>query len=101
MIKFEHSVFALPFALTGALLAIRESGFDRAGLGWKLGWIVVAMAAARVGRHGVQPHARRRHRRAQPAHALAAPARGAAIEELRLGIHRGRIRGVLLSPRAR
>ena len=24
MIKFEHSVFALPFALTGALLAIRD-----------------------------------------------------------------------------
>ena len=24
MIKFEHSVFALPFALTGALLAFRE-----------------------------------------------------------------------------
>ena len=28
MIKFEHSVFALPFALTGALLALRESRFD-------------------------------------------------------------------------
>ena len=25
MIKFEHSVFALPFALTGALLAARAS----------------------------------------------------------------------------
>ena len=24
MIKFEHSVFALPFALTGALLAFRD-----------------------------------------------------------------------------
>ncbi|MGA3178252.1 MAG: 4-hydroxybenzoate octaprenyltransferase, partial [Candidatus Acidiferrum sp.] len=24
MIKFEHSVFALPFALTGALLAARS-----------------------------------------------------------------------------
>ena len=24
MIKFEHSVFALPFALTGALLALRQ-----------------------------------------------------------------------------
>jgi 4-hydroxybenzoate polyprenyltransferase len=47
MIKFEHSVFALPFALTGALLALRESGFDSAQLGWKLGWIVIAMVAAR------------------------------------------------------
>ncbi len=47
MIKFEHSVFALPFALTGALLALRESGFNSAQLGWKLAWIVVAMVAAR------------------------------------------------------
>jgi len=47
MIKFEHSVFALPFALTGALLAGRESGFSRAGLWPALGWIVVAMVAAR------------------------------------------------------
>jgi 4-hydroxybenzoate polyprenyltransferase len=47
MIKFEHSVFALPFALTGALLAWRESGFQVEGAGWKLLWIVVAMAGAR------------------------------------------------------
>ena len=47
MIKFEHSVFALPFALTGALLAIRAEGFATAGLGWKLLWIVVAMVTAR------------------------------------------------------
>ncbi|HVA64669.1 MAG TPA: UbiA-like polyprenyltransferase [Terriglobales bacterium] len=42
MIKFEHSVFALPFALLGALLAAR-------GLpAWAtLGWIVVAMVGAR------------------------------------------------------
>ena len=26
MIKFEHSIFALPFALTGALLAVRDGG---------------------------------------------------------------------------
>jgi 4-hydroxybenzoate polyprenyltransferase len=45
MIKFEHSVFALPFALVGALLAARESG----GLpgGRPLLWIVVAMVGAR------------------------------------------------------
>ena len=46
MIKFEHSVFALPFALTGALLAARVSRN-----GWptwrQIGWIVVAMVAAR------------------------------------------------------
>jgi len=46
MIKFEHSVFALPFALTGALLAARASRN-----GWptlrQIAWIVVAMVAAR------------------------------------------------------
>ena len=47
MIKFEHSVFALPFALTGALLAARATRN-----GWptlrQLLWIVVAMVAARA-----------------------------------------------------
>ena len=47
MIKFEHSVFALPFALTGALLAWREAGFPRELLWIKLAWIVLAMVAAR------------------------------------------------------
>jgi 4-hydroxybenzoate polyprenyltransferase len=47
MIKFEHSVFALPFALTGALLAIREDRFATAGVVLKLLWILVAMVAAR------------------------------------------------------
>ena len=47
MIKFEHSVFALPFALTGALLAWRDAGFERQGLFAKLTWIVVCMVSAR------------------------------------------------------
>ena len=47
MIKFEHSVFALPFALTGAMLAWRESQFRTEELGWRLFWIVVAMVSAR------------------------------------------------------
>ncbi len=42
-VRFSHTVFALPFALAGALLASRE-----AALTWaKLGWILVAMVAAR------------------------------------------------------
>jgi 4-hydroxybenzoate polyprenyltransferase len=49
MIKFEHSVFALPFALTGALLAARAT--HQAPSGWptlrQILWIVVAMVAAR------------------------------------------------------
>lgn len=47
MIKFEHSVFALPFALTGALLAASGSGLSWKELGAKLGWIIAAMVAAR------------------------------------------------------
>lgn len=42
MIKFEHSIFALPFALTAVLLAAR---------GWptwrQLGWIIIALVGAR------------------------------------------------------
>jgi 4-hydroxybenzoate polyprenyltransferase len=47
MIKFEHSVFALPFALTGALLALRETHLAGRALWIKLAWIVVAMVSAR------------------------------------------------------
>jgi len=42
-IRFTHSVFALPFALTGALLAARHYPVS-----WRqVAWIVVAMVAAR------------------------------------------------------
>jgi 4-hydroxybenzoate polyprenyltransferase len=42
-IRFSHSVFALPFALTGALLAWRVAPFA-----WQqIVWVVVAMVAAR------------------------------------------------------
>src|SRR5450755_2726939 len=45
MIKFEHSVFALPFALVGALLAARSVGNVPS---WQqILWIVVAMVGAR------------------------------------------------------
>jgi len=52
-IRFSHSVFALPFALAGALLAIRPQ--TGAGLGQSLStfaggplvWILIAMVAAR------------------------------------------------------
>jgi 4-hydroxybenzoate polyprenyltransferase len=48
MIKFEHSVFALPFALTGALLAARFDGLPGQ---WptlrQVAWIIAAMVGAR------------------------------------------------------
>lgn len=46
-IKFQHSVFALPFALTGALLALRGTKLESGEIAWKFGWIIVAMVAAR------------------------------------------------------
>jgi 4-hydroxybenzoate polyprenyltransferase len=42
-VRFGHSVFALPFALTGALLAWREHPFSWA----QVTWIVVCMVSAR------------------------------------------------------
>jgi len=42
-IRFSHSVFALPFALTGALLAWQQTPFE-----WRqILWVVVAMVSAR------------------------------------------------------
>ena len=42
-IRFSHSVFALPFALTGALLAWRTAPFE-----WRqIVWVIVAMVSAR------------------------------------------------------
>ena len=43
MIKFSHSVFALPFALSGAALAATTTGISLR----QIGWIIVAMVAAR------------------------------------------------------
>src|SRR5262245_11086579 len=42
MIKFEHSIFALPFALLGAMFAANGRPAPR-----QLAWIVVAMVGAR------------------------------------------------------
>jgi 4-hydroxybenzoate polyprenyltransferase len=42
-VRFSHTVFALPFALTGALLATREQAITWA----QVGWIVLAMVSAR------------------------------------------------------
>ena len=43
MIKFSHSVFALPFAFSGALLAATYTGITPA----QIGWIALAMVGAR------------------------------------------------------
>jgi 4-hydroxybenzoate polyprenyltransferase len=48
MIKFEHTLFALPFALAAAAIAARGHGLSLA----RLGGIVVAMAGARTAAMG-------------------------------------------------
>ncbi len=48
MIKFSHTLFALPFALTGAILAAR--GLPSAG---QIFWILVAMVGARTAAMGL------------------------------------------------
>jgi 4-hydroxybenzoate polyprenyltransferase len=55
-VRFSHSVFALPFALAGALLAAQQ-----APLTWaKAGWILVAMVSARSAAMGFNRLADRR-----------------------------------------
>ena len=47
-VRFSHSVFALPFALTGALLALNRTSDWHAGRIWfRVLWIVIAMVGAR------------------------------------------------------
>jgi 4-hydroxybenzoate polyprenyltransferase len=76
MIKFEHSVFALPFALTGALLAARFTWH-----GWpswqQLLWVVTAMVAARSAAMTINRIADVRYDRENPRTAQRALATGA------------------------
>ena len=51
-VRFSHSVFALPFALTGALLALRAHPAPPRDVAWRVLWIVVAMVAARTAAMG-------------------------------------------------
>ena len=76
MIKFEHSVFALPFALTGALLAARFTTH-----GWptwkQLLWIVAAMVSARSAAMTINRIADLRYDKENPRTAQRALATGA------------------------
>jgi 4-hydroxybenzoate polyprenyltransferase len=45
-VRFSHSVFALPFALAGALLAARHSPIAAGTVGWILAAMVLARSAA-------------------------------------------------------
>jgi len=80
-VRFSHSVFALPFALTGAMLALH----DRAGRGpfWadsaltRIFWIVIAMVAARSAAMGFNRLVDARHDALNPRTAMRELPRGA------------------------
>lgn len=72
-VRFSHSVFALPFALTGALLASREHPIT-----WvRIAWIVVAMVAARGAAMGFNRLVDARHDALNPRTAMRELPRGA------------------------
>src|SRR5688500_10618713 len=72
-VRFSHSVFALPFALTGALLAWRTHPFS-----WsQAAWIVVAMVSARSAAMGFNRLVDARHDALNPRTAMREIPRGA------------------------
>src|SRR5919106_1019949 len=72
-VRFSHSVFALPFALTGALLAWRERPFA-----WEqVAWIVVCMVSARSAAMGFNRLADARYDAVNPRTAAREIPRGA------------------------
>ena len=80
-VRFSHSVFALPFALTGALLAVHDRqvrGVSLDGsMGSRLAWIVVAMVAARSAAMGFNRLVDARHDALNPRTAMRELPRGA------------------------
>ena len=72
-VRFSHSVFALPFALTGALLAWRDHLFS-----WsQVAWIVVCMVSARSAAMGFNRLADARHDALNPRTSMRELPRGA------------------------
>ena len=72
-VRFSHSVFALPFALTGALLAWRSHPFSWA----QTAWIVVCMVSARSAAMGFNRLVDARHDALNPRTAMRELPRGA------------------------
>jgi 4-hydroxybenzoate polyprenyltransferase len=76
-VRFSHSVFALPFALTGALLAFhRTDSWDAERAGSRVLWIIVAMVAARSAAMGFNRLADARHDALNPRTAMRELPRG-------------------------
>jgi 4-hydroxybenzoate polyprenyltransferase len=76
-VRFSHSVFALPFALTGALLALRAYPAGTDAIVSRVVWIVIAMVAARTAAMGFNPLADARWDANNPRTAMREIPRGA------------------------
>jgi 4-hydroxybenzoate polyprenyltransferase len=76
-VRFSHSVFALPFALTGALLAFHEAPLAAGDLWRRVLFIVVAMVAARSAAMGFNRLADAEHDARNPRTAMRELPRGA------------------------
>jgi 4-hydroxybenzoate polyprenyltransferase len=96
MVKFSHSVFALPFALTGAVLAAA-----RYGLTWRqIAWVIVAMVAARNAAMGFNRLVDHAWDAQNPRTSARELPRGILSRQGRVGVHsdaRRRVRARLLS----
>ncbi|HTG98844.1 MAG TPA: UbiA family prenyltransferase, partial [Vicinamibacterales bacterium] len=76
-VRFSHSVFALPFALTGALLALhRLNDWTLRTVAGRFVWIVVAMVTARSAAMGFNRLADASHDALNPRTALRELPRG-------------------------
>jgi 4-hydroxybenzoate polyprenyltransferase len=72
-VRFSHSVFALPFALTGALLAWRDHPFS-----WmQIAWVIVCMVSARSAAMGFNRLVDARHDALNPRTSMRELPRGA------------------------
>jgi 4-hydroxybenzoate polyprenyltransferase len=80
-VRFSHSVFALPFALTGALLAWRTQPFSWA----QVAWIIACMVSARSAAMGFNRLVDARHDALNPRTAMREIPRGAmSLNEARV-----------------
>ena len=91
MIKFEHSVFALPFALTGALLAFRGSpSFRRTRIRLQTAVDRSRHGGRAISHDGIQSDSGRGYRRAESAkHAIRHIPRRNPERPIRLGLRNG------------
>jgi 4-hydroxybenzoate polyprenyltransferase len=76
-VRFSHSVFALPFALTGAILAFHVTAAQPSEVAWRVVWVVVAMVAARSAAMGFNRLADADHDASNPRTAMRELPRGA------------------------